>query len=200
MTGHRQLYDELGISPDADGHAIRSAHRRAAKKHHPDTGGNREQFERITRAAMILRDPEKRARYDATGETETPRDNELGECASIIISAFDRAMGEGNPDAADIIGRARQFLEQDKRKIESGIAECRQAIKMISNAQRRLKFKGDGPNLIATALDALKSQAAAEIQKLETGLARIARARAMLDSYEWKFDAPNVGGIMWIST
>ena len=199
MTAHRELYDELGISPDAQEADIRAAHRRAAKKHHPDTGGNREQFERITRAAMILRDPEKRARYDATGETEGRRDNELSECASIIISAFDRAMGEGNPDAADIIGRARRFLEQDQRKIEAAIAECHQALKMISNAQRRLRFKGDGPNLIASALDARKTQATAEIEKLETGLARMARAKAMLAGYEWKFDAPNMSGVLWIS-
>ncbi|MFA7604519.1 MAG: DnaJ domain-containing protein [Novosphingobium sp.] len=56
------LYDDLGVAPDASARDINAAYRRQAKKHHPDAGGDADQFARINRAAVVLRDPERRDR------------------------------------------------------------------------------------------------------------------------------------------
>lgn len=43
-------YEALGLSPTADEQAVRRAYRELLKEHHPDQGGSRDQFLRITEA------------------------------------------------------------------------------------------------------------------------------------------------------
>lgn len=57
-------YETLGVSKDASSKEIKTAYRKLAMKHHPDKGGDQEQFKRITGAYDILSDPDKRAQYD----------------------------------------------------------------------------------------------------------------------------------------
>ncbi|HTZ08325.1 MAG TPA: molecular chaperone DnaJ [Acidimicrobiales bacterium] len=64
-------YALLGVSPQAGEDEIKRAYRRMARELHPDsTGGDAEaeaRFKEVTRAYEVLRDPERRARYDRFG-------------------------------------------------------------------------------------------------------------------------------------
>lgn len=57
-------YNTLGISRDADQETIKAAFRKLAMKHHPDRGGDPNQFQKINEAYETLSDPTKRAQYD----------------------------------------------------------------------------------------------------------------------------------------
>lgn len=57
-------YDVLGISSDASADDIKLAYRRLASKHHPDRGGDAEEFKRVQEAYETLGDPQKRSAYD----------------------------------------------------------------------------------------------------------------------------------------
>jgi DnaJ-class molecular chaperone len=57
-------YQTLGISKDADQKDIKRSFRKLASKHHPDKGGDQEEFKRIQGAYEVLSDPDKRAQYD----------------------------------------------------------------------------------------------------------------------------------------
>lgn len=62
-------YDTLGVEKDADAETIKKAWRRKASKAHTDRGGgDHGQMVALNRAHEVLSDPEKRARYDQTGE------------------------------------------------------------------------------------------------------------------------------------
>jgi len=67
-------YEVLGVDRTANDDWIKKAYRDLSKVHHPDKGGDPKQFDLITKAYNILIDPERRARYDATGETENKPD------------------------------------------------------------------------------------------------------------------------------
>ena len=60
-------YKILGVGKSASQAEIKSAFRTAAKKHHPDKGGNPEEFKKINEAYEILSDEKKRQQYDQFG-------------------------------------------------------------------------------------------------------------------------------------
>lgn len=57
-------YQILGIDRSASDADIKKAYRSLAMQHHPDRGGNAEEFQRISEAYATLSDPQKRADYD----------------------------------------------------------------------------------------------------------------------------------------
>jgi DnaJ-class molecular chaperone len=57
-------YNTLGVPRDADQDTIKKAYRRLAMTHHPDKGGDPNQFQKISEAYEILGDVNKRSQYD----------------------------------------------------------------------------------------------------------------------------------------
>ncbi len=67
---YSDYYAALGVERGASADEIRKAYRRLAQKYHPDVSkepGTEERFKEIAEAYQTLKDPEKRAAYDALG-------------------------------------------------------------------------------------------------------------------------------------
>ena len=64
----RDYYEVLGVSKSASADELKKAYRRLAVQHHPDKeGGNEEKFKEINEAYDVLKDSQKRQRYDQFG-------------------------------------------------------------------------------------------------------------------------------------
>ncbi len=74
-TWTRDLYEVLGVRPNATEEEIKKAYRRLALQHHPDRNpGNREaeeRFKEISEAYAVLVDPAKRRQYDRERQGRT---------------------------------------------------------------------------------------------------------------------------------
>lgn len=63
----KDYYDILGIKPDADAKAVKTAYRRLARKYHPDVSKERDaekKFKDVSEAYEVLGDAAKRSEYD----------------------------------------------------------------------------------------------------------------------------------------
>ena len=65
---HTEFYDILGINHNCNDNDIKKAYRKKAMLHHPDKGGNEQDFKNITKAYEVLSNKEKREIYDKFGE------------------------------------------------------------------------------------------------------------------------------------
>jgi curved DNA-binding protein len=69
-VGFQDYYETLEVPRTASSEDIRRAYRRLARKYHPDVNkepGAEDRFKEISEAYEVLRDEEKRARYDQLG-------------------------------------------------------------------------------------------------------------------------------------
>lgn len=67
VFGHRDLYSILQVDRQASAAVIKKAYIRAALKHHPDKGGEKETFQALCLVHRILSDEERRKVYDEEG-------------------------------------------------------------------------------------------------------------------------------------
>ena len=66
----RDYYQTMGVTKDATPEDIKRAHRKLARKYHPDVSKEKNaetQFKELAEAYDVLRDPERRAAYDQLG-------------------------------------------------------------------------------------------------------------------------------------
>ncbi|MDR1622419.1 MAG: DnaJ domain-containing protein, partial [Synergistaceae bacterium] len=67
---YKDYYEILGVERTASQDEIRKAYRRLAKKHHPDVSkdkGSDARYKEINEAYEVLKDPDKRVKYDTLG-------------------------------------------------------------------------------------------------------------------------------------
>jgi molecular chaperone DnaJ len=93
----RDYYEILGISKDANADEIKKSYRKLAIEHHPDRGGDEAKFKELNEAYEVLKDPEKRKRYDQFGHAGVGNDPGAG------FGGFGGAQGQSmNFDFGDL--------------------------------------------------------------------------------------------------
>jgi curved DNA-binding protein len=80
-VGYRDYYETLGVPRDASNEDIRKAYRKLARENHPDVNKDpaaEDRFKEISEAYEVLRDDEKRAKYDRLGSNWNRGDDVSG--------------------------------------------------------------------------------------------------------------------------
>jgi DnaJ-class molecular chaperone len=64
----KKLYNTLGVDENATAKEIKDAFKQKAKDNHPDKGGDEEKMKEYNHAYAVLINPDKRKKYDETGD------------------------------------------------------------------------------------------------------------------------------------
>lgn len=95
----RDYYEVLGVARDASEDEIKRAYRKMALQNHPDHNPDNpeaeQRFKEAAEAYEVLRDPERRARYDQFGHAGVGNNGDFGGFGSPKISSLISAISLG---------------------------------------------------------------------------------------------------------
>ncbi len=187
-------YETLEVPPDADAATVKRAHRRLAKKHHPDrNGGSKEaeaQFQAVQRAYTTLKDPQKRAAYDQFGEASegkslrTLAENEL--CQLIIQAATALDV-----EHTHLLDKIRGEIQRKLDKLSSDTRNAAATEKKFLNAMGRLTKRGGGETFMCQALRNAAQQAQDQIKRIQFDIERGKEILNILNEHEYRVERRN---------
>ena len=133
----KDLYGTLGVKNDADASEIKKAYKKLASKYHPDKNPDdpkaKTMFQAIQEAYEILSDPEKRKRYDETGEMDDSGPTKTDMAAKMIFDLFIHH--------AEIKGYQRMnYFKIVKKDIKTARGRCENDIKDTNKTIERFKY------------------------------------------------------------
>lgn len=146
-------YKNLDIDENASASDIKKAYRGKASKHHPDKGGDSEQFQKIQRAYLVLSDPKRRSRYDASGgqdDQKTSVDTVLAEAYAALGQQFNSVMEQAINNLAnvDLVSVITESVLKNRAAFNTQIIQQRQLKAKMEEAKERLSNTSEDKNFV----------------------------------------------------
>lgn len=202
------LYDALGVKPDASQAEIKKAYRTKAKEAHPDQGGTREAFDRLLHAVNVLTDPDRRRHYDETGDDQgkVVIDFALAKALEFISLTLRGIIGkEKEPERIDIIGRLHENIRSKRADLGDDLKACDEFLRRAGKIVKRFKSKR-GHNQIQRLLELEMASVENDKIALTAKLAEMDKAEEIVANHTFdqilELAPPNYrpqsfGGVIW---
>lgn len=177
-------YETLGVPKNATADEIKRAYRKLAPKWHPDRSTEpnaKEGFQQIQEAYEVLKDAEKRAHYDETGERKSSEDPIDVNARSLLAAAFDKVLNQG--EDCNVIETVRENMHVDICQMQAAVIRTKDQISKLEKMRRLVKAKGP-IDLWRGLIDQKIQTAQSFMQRLEMQLKVGKRLGEMLNDYE----------------
>ncbi len=188
-------YQILGVSVNATDKEIKDAMRTLAKKHHPDKGGDPQQFSRIQKAYELIIDPQRRAKYDETGEDSgSVPDNETSRIGSLLAVALMNIVGtcqEKQEDIGriDVVAILVNTLNDEKVALVKAKTKALEQERLLKKTLKKLKKRKQDSSdilqgIIKTQLDSLPKFLASLVERTSD----LEKAISIAKEYKYDMD------------
>lgn len=193
------FYKDLGVSKEVSQEELKKARDKIAREEHPDINPTGDK-ERLTKALMaydVLKDPNKRGRYDRgeTFDNDRNPNNEFTIPTEILVSAFEQALGlslmEGGVDYCDIVAKTRKVLNDSlvahqQQALQMKDAEA-QMKKLLKKLKRKAKKQGQKelPDVLTGYLNSQKTRILEAMAANDRKMQDIKTAQSMADTYTY---------------
>ena len=183
----RNPYEVLGVPKNATNADIKKAFRKKSRKAHPDRdGGSTAAQSEINVAYKLLTSPDRRARFDQTGDGSAQAIPPLEAQARNAICRFlmqgIAQLQEGN----DFILFIRTGLQHERGGCSKKISETKNAMKKYERARKRIK--GPPDNFLTYAINDQIRQHEELIARMELDLKMYDEALKMLVDFSYETD------------
>jgi DnaJ-class molecular chaperone len=175
------LYNDLGVSKDADAKEIKKAYRSESQKHHPDKGGDPEKFHSIALAYQVLSDPSRRKEYDETGSTEKKRGPEIA--AEQVIYTWLNEILEQDSMPNDIVLELTDRIESGRTQLTKAKNQTQYRLKKFNRLLGRVSG-GDQDNMVDNALKKKITDCEKQLEDIEEQFKVSECMTTMLEGYE----------------
>lgn len=178
----------MGVGKDFTKFDITKRMRLLAKDLHPDNGGDEEKFKEMMEAYTLLTNPEKRERFDATGERsrEIPFLSKFREMVGSIF--LEIAQKVDNPNKVDLIKIFRDTMRENIRATEKSIRMANKEVGKLEQVKKRINKKGEGDNILAQAVQSQVDDIERKVAKAKEGLDFLNKSKDLLDEYNYDWD------------
>jgi len=185
------LYEELELQPNCSQEDIKQQYRTLAHQHHPDRGGDAERFKRISLAYEVLSDPERRARYDGTGQIDQDQ-GIRGEALERLGNMINHYVPNSNNELEDLIAKMRADINQAANQVGIELANNQRQIDNARIAHRKLRLKNTGENILKILVENL-------ITRHESTAVVLLRRRLVLKLMSEMLDDYHYGDNEWLA-
>lgn len=193
-------YAELELPRDASPADVKKAYRQRAKATHPDVGPTPDstKFERVQRAWMVLRDPDRRAKYDRTGDIdEALPDNAQAHALTIVMGFFVAVVAQalGNPEVfkRDLVELAKKNFCEQIAGFEKELKKHERAAEMFRQLEKKLRAKKKANPLLRQALLNQADGVAPVPADLRRKIQAHKDALDLVDGYTFEMDTASAG-------
>lgn len=182
------LYDDLGVSPGASQEEIKKAYQRLARKHHPDKGGDHDDFVGVQKAYEVLTNEEKRHSYDTKGSVEEPMGLEE-KARQNFMALFNQVISSKVDPKHDLLKLMTQSVRDNISRVTLQIHGLQQERKKLQQINKRL-ISQSGQDFLRSLLDDKRKQLWLSYKDLREIKKVMQLIIPMIEEYKYKADAP----------
>ena len=178
------LYEILGVDKNCSNEELRVAFRKAAKRAHPDRGGDQADMANVNVAYETLVDPQRRLNYDKTGQAKLDDKTRAAEemICSHVVAWLQAENNEHRDMIVDIEGVLRKLLNEARANKAQGEA----VYARLTQKFARFKAKKRSAERVREQIRFQIERVNHQIRQVDRDIARYDLAIKLLAEYEYE--------------